>query len=122
MDIFFHISLETLPLLIMMVLTSSFPELDLTLRMIFPDSRLLFPCLLGRHVSTEDLFHIVSRFLLRFYGVEQFVPLSSQVLVIDVGKLGDYLADYFSVVGDRLRVHTEEGLVAGTRDLRLHCL
>lgn len=84
MNIFLHISLETLSFLIVMVLTSSFWKLDLTLRMIFPDSWLLFPGLLGRHVSTKDLFHIVGRFPLRSYGVEQFVPLSNEVPIIDV--------------------------------------
>lgn len=102
MNILLHISLKTLPFLIMMVLTSSFPELDLTLRMIFPYSRLLFPCLLGRYVSTENLFHIESLFPLRFHGVEQLVPLSDEILIIDIGKLGCYLVDYLIVVGHRL--------------------
>lgn len=84
MSILFHISLKTLPFLIIMILTSSFTELDLTLRMIFPDSRLLSFCRLGRNVSRKDLFHIVGRFPLKSYGVEQFVPLSNQILIIDV--------------------------------------
>lgn len=106
-NMLFHIRCETLPFLIMMILTTSFPKFDLTLRMILSNSRLLSFCLLGRYVSTENLFHIESCFPLRFYPFEEVVPLRNEIFIIDAGKLRCYLVDNFSVIGHRLGIHTK---------------